>query len=55
MVGILFTSLIWRDHPNIFNCLSFSYIMIYFSWKRLINIKKERERMIKQGINEGIR
>jgi F0F1-type ATP synthase membrane subunit b/b' len=54
MVGILFASLIWWDHPNLFNHLSFSYIMMDFSWKRLSKIKKERESKIKKGINEGI-
>jgi hypothetical protein len=44
MGGILLTSLIWWDHPNLFNHLSFSYIMMDFSWKRLSKIKKSRAR-----------
>jgi hypothetical protein len=35
MVGILLASLIWWDHPNLFNHLSFSYIRMGFSWIRL--------------------
>jgi hypothetical protein len=40
MVGILLASLIWWDHPNLFNHLSFSYIMMDFSWKRLSKVKQ---------------
>jgi hypothetical protein len=35
MVGILLGSLIWWDHPNLFNHISFSYIMMDLSWKML--------------------
>jgi hypothetical protein len=35
MVGILIAYLIWWDHPNLFNHLSFPYIKRDFSWKRL--------------------
>ena len=42
MVGSLLASLIWWDHPNLFNHLSFSYIMMDSSWKRLSKIKKAR-------------
>ena len=34
MVEILLAFMIWWDHPNIFNHLSFPYIRRYFSWKR---------------------
>jgi hypothetical protein len=35
MVRILLGSLIWQDHPNLFNHLFFPYIKRDFSWKRL--------------------
>jgi hypothetical protein len=35
MVWISLACLIWWDHPNIFNHLSFPYIKRDFSWKRL--------------------
>jgi hypothetical protein len=46
MIVILLASLIWWDHPHLFNHFSFSYIMIGFSWKRLSKIE--------QGIAERI-
>jgi hypothetical protein len=35
MVWILLASLIWWDHPNLLNHLSFPYIKRDLSWKRL--------------------
>jgi hypothetical protein len=35
MVGILLASLIWWDHLDLFNHLSFFYIMMDLSWKGL--------------------
>jgi hypothetical protein len=41
MVVILLGYLIWWDHPHPFHHFTFSYIMLGFSWKRLIKIKQK--------------
>jgi hypothetical protein len=43
MVGILLASLIWWDHPNIFNRFSFPYIKRDLSWK---SIRLIQERLL---------
>jgi len=40
MVMILLTSLIWWDHPHLFNHFSLSYIINAFSWKRLRTVNQ---------------
>jgi hypothetical protein len=49
MVGIPLASLIWWDHPNLFNHLSLSFIMMDFSWKRL---RKKKEISSKELMKE---
>jgi hypothetical protein len=46
MVGILLASLVWWDHPNLFNHLSFPYIKRDFSWKRLSLMKVDSIKII---------
>jgi hypothetical protein len=52
MVGILLASLIWWDHPNLFNHLSFPYIKRDFSWKRLSKKVKQESKIIEGSIGE---
>ena len=46
MVGILLSSLIWCDHPNIFNHIYFPYIKRDFSWKRLRLMRVELAKIV---------
>ena len=46
MVGILLASLIWWDHPNLFNHLSFPYIKMHFSCKRRRLMKVDSSKII---------
>jgi hypothetical protein len=46
MVRILLASLIWCDHPNLFNHLSFPYIKRDFSWKRLRLMRVELAKIV---------
>jgi hypothetical protein len=43
MVGILLASLIWWDHPNLFNHLSFPYIRIPFPFRQFDASNDSRE------------
>jgi hypothetical protein len=51
MVWILLTSLIWWDHPNLFNHLSLPYIKRDFSWKRLRLMKVDVGTGVDPGFN----
>jgi hypothetical protein len=50
MVGILITSMIWWDHPNLFKHLSLPYIRRDFSWKRL----SKELRLMKVGLAKNV-